>query len=254
MRADAARDGLVFDEVPPYRIRRTATMDEPALRRALFDAEDRLGRRLDETPRPHLVSAEGMPDPPDRFEIDLDREGPDAFERAARPGAQHAALWLCGRDLYRSRGRIVKAVEARIRVDPHARLDVVLAASQAFPLDVLDEIHAVFKSAPQSYLSRSQGLRGEDAQRRVTIVVRQGVLAPPDWIDTARDEVDVFQETTAARAVEVADQLGDALPAALITDASEEWRELLGRADPDQVAFASRALEREWTREAKEEG
>jgi Radical SAM superfamily/B12 binding domain len=248
MRADAARDGLVFDPVPPYRILRTATMDEDALRAALFDAEDRLSRRLDETPRPHLVSADGLPEPPDRFEIDLDRAGPADFERAARPGAQHVALWIRGRNLYAGLPGILRAAGARIRVDPHARLDVVLAAAEAFPLDVVDGLHDLFRAAPQSYLSRSQALRGEDAQRRVTIVIGRGASPPADWIEAARSAADVFREMTAAEAVEAAEALGEELPGALITDEGEEWRLLCEQADPDAVAFASRRLEAEWTR------
>ena len=116
MRADAAKDGLVFDAVPPYRIRRTATMDEDQLRAALFDAEDRLERRLDETPRPHLVSRDGLPDVADRFEIDLDRATAEDFARAARPGARHAALWLERPRSLRGRGP-----DRRRRPRPHPR-------------------------------------------------------------------------------------------------------------------------------------
>jgi radical SAM superfamily enzyme YgiQ (UPF0313 family) len=72
MRADAERDGVTFDPAPPYRLRRTAAMTEDAWRDALFAAEERLGRRLDELPRPHLVVPEGRPDSPDVFALDLD--------------------------------------------------------------------------------------------------------------------------------------------------------------------------------------
>jgi hypothetical protein len=253
MRADAARDGLVFDPVPPYRIRRTATMDEDELRAALFDAEDRLGRRLDETPRAHLVSGDGPPGAPDRFEIDLDGAGPDEIARAARPGARHATIWFRGGDLFRDSRRIVLAVESRIRVDPHARLDVVLESDRVFPLDVVDRLHAVFAAAPQSYLSRSQALRGEDAQRRVTVVLARGAAPAADWIAAARDEADVFLEMTAAETAARADQIGDELPGALVTDAEVEiggpdWNALLERADADQVAWSSRRAEAAWTR------
>jgi hypothetical protein len=248
MRADAARDGLVFDPVPPYRILRTATMDASALRGALFEAEDRLGRRLDETPRPHLVSADGLPDPPDRFEIDVDRPADAESERAALPGAQHVAHWVRGRDLFAAREHILRAVAARLRVDPHARLDVVLASPGPFPLDLVDRLHAAFRAAPQSYLSRSQSLRGEDAQRRVTIVIPRGAAPASDWIEAARDEVDVFAEMPTAQALDRAPMLGDEMPAALIVDDDPRWRELLERADQDSVAFTSRTIEAEWTR------
>ena len=42
------------------------------LARRLLRRRGRLGRRLDELPRPHLVGLEGQPDPPDVFALDLD--------------------------------------------------------------------------------------------------------------------------------------------------------------------------------------
>jgi hypothetical protein len=253
MRAGAAKDGLVFDSVPPYRIRRTATMDEDDLREALFDAEERLGRRLDEMPRPHLVSAAGMPAVPDRFDVDLDRADAAALERAAAPGAQHAALWLRGDDLFAARDRIRAAVAARVRVDPHARLDVVLQASREFPLDVVDALDAAFRAFPQSYLSRAQGLRGEDAQRRVTIVLEKGARVSGDWMQAARDAATVFEERSLEEAAADPGSIGDARPSALVVDGAGPggpgWQALLAGADSDDVAFQSRSLEAAWTAE-----
>src|SRR5262249_5145323 len=57
MRATAGQDGVEFDPAPPYRVRRTAGFSPDELLRALEDAEEKLGRRLDEEPRPHLVDA-----------------------------------------------------------------------------------------------------------------------------------------------------------------------------------------------------
>jgi hypothetical protein len=193
-----------------------------------------------------------MPAIPDRFDVDLDRPDLAAQAAASAPGAQHVAIWFSGRDLFAARAGIVEAVAARIRVDPHARLDVVLRSSQAFPLDVVDALQALFERSPQSYLSRSQALRGEDAQRRVTVVVPRGSSPPADWIEGARDATDVYEEQTAAEAVARAEDLGDARPAALVIGdlAAEEQEGLRERADPHAVAFDSRVLEARWTRDA----
>jgi hypothetical protein len=254
MRADAARDGLVFDPAPPYRIRRTASMSEDAILGALELAEERLGRRLDERPRPHLVSAAGSPFPPDRFDVDLDRgAAPDAS-----PGARHVATWFRARDLFARRELLVRAVEARIGIDPHARLDVVLVAGQPFPLDIVDRLKATFRAAPRSYLSRSLEHRGEDGQRRVTIVLPRGAAPAPDWIAAAREEADVFAETDFERALAGAARLGDDLPGALVLDQDVEiggagWRKLLDCSDPDAVAWTSRRLEAAWISRASGE-
>src|SRR5207248_9069981 len=61
MRATAEVDGVEFDPLPPYRVRRTATMTAERIRWCIEEAETRLGRRLDEMPRPHLVGRTGDP-------------------------------------------------------------------------------------------------------------------------------------------------------------------------------------------------
>ena len=96
MRASAAADGVIFNEAPPYRVMRTATFDEQALCDALLHAEEQLGRRLDEQPRPHLVREAASPR--DVFTVRLD--DPLTLQHVDGPGAQHVALWLEGRDLF----------------------------------------------------------------------------------------------------------------------------------------------------------
>src|SRR2546421_3234079 len=122
MRATAGADGVEFDPAPPYRVRRTATMTEEQIRFCIEEAESRLGRRVDEMPRPHLVA--GASDPADVFLFDVD--DPD-LSRMHAPGAQHVALWIGGRDLFAGRAAAFAAIDARIAVDPYASLDVVLA-------------------------------------------------------------------------------------------------------------------------------
>ena len=124
MRATAKEDGVVFDAAPPYRVRRTATLDGDALAELLAEAEDRLDRSLEEDPRPHLV----------------DGAGDDAtrIEEPARPAARHVALWARGEDLFDRRAELARAIDARLAMDPHGTLDVVLEARREFPLDLVD--------------------------------------------------------------------------------------------------------------------
>src|SRR5262249_42735602 len=119
MRVDAEREGVVFDPAPPYRVRHTATMTEDAWRDAFFAAEERLGRRLDEHPRPPPGGANGQPDPPDVSAFAL---APKSDGLCARRGAQQAALWLYAEDLSPRRDRIIRAIDARLAVDPYATL------------------------------------------------------------------------------------------------------------------------------------
>jgi hypothetical protein len=230
MRATAAEDGVLFDPAPPYRVRRTPAFSEEALLHTVLAAEERLGRRLDEWPRPHLAGS-----------------GVDGFA-PQQPGAQHLALWFRAPDLYARRADVLRAIDARLKLDPYATLDVVLSPGKPFPLDLLDAILARLRDAPPSYLSRALAHRGEDLQRRIAVVLDGS--QPPDWIDALRESAQVFREQGAADAVLDAERLGAGLPGARITGAVEPdlFDELARRADADCVAFADPALELSWTR------
>jgi hypothetical protein len=229
LRATAGEDGVAFDPAPPYRVQRTATFSEEALRETLFEAEEVLGRRLDEWPRPHL--SEG---------------GLDGFAPAQLPGPQHAALWFRGGALFERRGEILRAIDGRLGLDPYATLDVVLQPRGTFPLDLLDAVRARLQEGPQSYLSRSLAHRGEDAQRRIAVVLDGE--HPADFAEALDGQAQVFREQSAVQALRDAERLGIGLPAARITGAvtPAQFEELSRRAGADFVAFADPALERSW--------
>lgn len=229
MRATAEADGVLFDPAPPYRVQRTATFSPGQLIETLLLSEERLGRRLDEWPRPHLVDG-----------------GLDGFAPGQKPGAQHVALWFAADDLFARRDRIVRAIDARLQIDPYATLDVVLAPGDPFPLDLIDLVRAKLDAAPQSYASRALKHRGDDLQRRIAVVLRDG--HDRDWIDAVRERAQVFREQTAAQALRDAGRLGADLPGARITGPvdPETFDQLAARADGDFVAFADRTLETSW--------
>ena len=230
MRATAGQDGVAFDPAPPYRVRRTATFSEEALLETLLAAEDRLGRRLDEWPRPHLVDG-----------------GLDGFA-PQEPSAQHVALWFRTADPFTRRGEILRAIDARLRLDPYATLDVVICPDAPFPLDLLDLIRGRLRDAPESYVSRVLGHRGEDLQRRIAVVLRGP--QPPDWIEAARERAQVFREQSAGEALREPEELGASLPGARITGpvTTEDFSALARLADGDSVVFADEAVELQWTR------
>jgi hypothetical protein len=253
LRASAAQDGLTYDPAPPYRVQSTETLDREALSRCLFDAEEALGRRLDELPRPHLVEQPAAPC--DVFRVLLD--DPTTLEAAAQPGAQHVALWLSGRDLFERRDVALRALDLRLRVDPYATLDVVLRPESPFPLDLIELLHARLADATPSYATRALAHRGENLQRRVSVVLPAGVHFPADWLSALRDEVHVYREQSAKQALERAEQLGEELEAARILDTELErdvWSQLVTRADPSAITFAHRAHEAAWVQGVVEYG
>ena len=174
------------------------------------------------------------------------------MQRVSLPGAQHAALWLSGRDLFGARDRVLAAVAARLRTDPHATLDVVLRATAPFPLDLLDAVRAQLAAAAPSWQSRALSHRGEDAMRRLCVVLPEGALLPSDWIDAVRGEVPLFRDQPLVTALKHAEDLGGTFPCARVLASPDTARGLLEelgrRADGDSVCFADRTLEAQWTR------
>jgi hypothetical protein len=228
MRATAEADGVAFDPAPPYRVRRTATFSEETLWQTLLQAEERLGRRLDEWPRPHLCDG------------GIDGFGPQS------PGPRHSALWFSGRDLFARRAEILRALDARLSVDPYCTLDVVLAPRDPFPLDLLDVLRARLAAAPQSYASRALAHRGEDLQRRLAVVLCDDF--DPDWIQAIQRQAQVFRDQPLQTALRDADRLGAALPAARITGevAADAFEALACNANADFVCFSDPTLEAAW--------
>ena len=245
MRETAVEDGLVFEPDPPYRIIRTATMDERAIHDSLRAAEERLGRRLDEKPRPHLVDA--TPGALDVFRLELGRESSSARDAAARPGAQHCALWFSGDDLFAHRAELVRAIEARQAVDPYATLDVVLAPTEPFPLDLISLVQSRLDAARPSYATRNLKHRGEERSQRVSVVLEHALDVPPDWLEAVRGHVQVFRNQSMQQAMTDAGRLGDELPGARITGEGD-FALLEATADPECVVFADRRLEAAWQR------
>ncbi len=251
MRESAARDGLIFEREPPYRIIRTETMSEQDIAESLASAEERLGRRLDALPRPHLVAATPPVEPPDVFQLSPEKASGAERAAAARPGAQHCALWFEGEDLFSHHAALLSAIDARLAVDPYATLDVVLAPTDVFPLELLSMVRARLDTATPSYETRSRAHRGVAQSQRVTVVLARGVDVPEDWVDAVREEAPVFRDQSLQQAARDAAQLGVELPCARIvgpaTDAAARAK-LVAEADPECVVFAERALEADWQR------
>lgn len=253
MRASAEADGVSFDPAPPYRLRHTPTMTEDQWRDALFSAEDALGRRLDEYPRPHLVEPTGqaLPSPPDVFDLNLD-DGSSSVLHVSGPGAQHVALWVRGSDLFRHRDRLFRALDARLERDPYATLDVVLRPSAPFPPTLLDAIRSRLDAATPSYMSRVLAHRGDDLQRRLVVVLPPNLSWPEDSLHSLIRKVPVYRDQSLQQAASHALQLGEQLPNARVLDRHLEpdsWNELAEHADPESVCFADRSLEARWQAE-----
>ncbi len=251
MRADAQNLGITFDSMPPYRIRSTPTMTLAEMAKLLSEAEDMLGRRLDELPRPHLVGLDAT-NPRDAILVDLDSPNGEAEATAAMPLARHAAMWVQANDLWASRSRLEEVIAARVATDPCCTLDLVLKPSSSFPLDLLEFTRSVLSKAPPSYLSRVLEHRGENAQRRLSVVLEPSVKIARDLGLAAMELAFVYRNMSLATAAENADSHGDGRPFARVTGPvdllSLNFRTLVEQADPDAVVFEDRLSETHWTR------
>lgn len=247
MRASAAEDRIEFDRRPPYRVRRTPTLEEESIEELLALAEERFDRRLDEVPRPFLCDADPSARPRDVFAVELDAGGEEPTLRDA--GAAHASLWISGRDLWADRERCAAAIRARLAVDPYSVLDVVLAPTRPFPLDLLARLRDTLREEPFGYACRSGIFRDEERGRRISIVLRRDRSFPEDWIAAIREESPVYREMTLDEAYAAGSRIGTTLPSARIVAADQRSDEAMLVAmsvlcSPDDIAFADRALER----------
>lgn len=247
MRATAAADGVTFDPAPPYRVLQTGTMSQDVLRETLREAERRLGRRLDEVPRPHLVERAADAAMPDVLRVDV-----DAPISQQRPGAQHLALWLEARDPFSSREVMARVIDARLALDPYATLDVVLVAGGEFPLDLLALLRRTLDRGTPSYASRALALRGENLQRRVVIVVPKGAQLDREWLEAASEQVPVYRDQSVKQAlVALEEEEGPTTRARILGAVTPaQWSALVEAAEVEDVSFADRELEAKWLQAA----
>ena len=110
-------------------------------------------------------------------------------------------------------------------------------------------LRARLNSAPQSYASRALALRGEDMQRRISVVLPRELKLPADWLQALAEQVPVYREQSAREAAAYAEQLGDSREGARIMDSkidAASWRKLVEQADSAAVTFARREHELAW--------
>jgi len=251
MRRNAAKEGLFFDEAPPYGITRTGSMGKEDIMESIMQAEDILGRRVEEYPRPFLVDSDEAALPADILRVDLDCAEIDAMDVVSAPSARHVAVWMESADIFSRRSLIKRVIEKRMLVDPYCTLDVVLVAREPFPLDLMDIVRTSLDVGPEWYLTRHLSMRGENAARRICVVIPEDVNLPFEYLESLMGEAPVFKNMTVGDALKYPELLGDEIPAARITGkslrpGSERLKILARRADPEAVAFASRALEAWW--------
>ncbi|EQA44518.1 radical SAM domain protein [Leptospira broomii serovar Hurstbridge str. 5399] len=247
MRKDAEREGLIYLPKPPYRVIRTPNFSAEDLSSTLFSSEDRLDRRLDETPRPFLADFD--PNFDDVFCFSPEKRRDCGISDLARPGARHVAIWWKSRNLETGKSEFFLKLKQRLQTDPFTVTDLILYPEQPFSLKLINEIIMEFSSIPASYLSRSLAHRGENMLHRIVLVLSKESDFPKEWVEEAREYIPVFQEMSWEEAVRKAEELGGEFPAARIVEEdfhAQAWAALVKAADPETVSFSNREFERRW--------
>lgn len=247
MRKDAESEGLVYLPKPPYRVIRTPNFSPEALSSTLFRSEDRLDRRLDETPRSLLSD----PDPSvaDIFSFSPGLTEKFALEDFSISGARHVSIWWRGDNLEKSKKEFFDRLNYRFTKDPFAVTDLVLYPKTSFDPELITEIMEEFSKVPASYLSRTLAHRGENMLHRIVLVLPHGISFPLEWVSEIREYIPVFQEMEWEEAVQKSKELGGEFPGARIISKNgnaSAWKVLKENADPESVTFSDRVLEKRW--------
>ncbi|EPG64282.1 B12-binding domain-containing radical SAM protein [Leptospira wolffii] len=247
MRKDAENEGLIYLPKPPYRVIRTPNFSPEDLSSTLFRSEERLDRRLDETPRSLLVD----PDPTnaDVFSFSPGKDEKFGLTDFSLPGSRHVSVWWRSESLENSKQEFFSKLRSRFERDPFAVTDLVLYPDRPFSPDLIDDILDEFARVPASYLSRTLAHRGENMLHRIVLVLPLGKTFPLEWVEEIREYVPVFQEMKWEEAAKKAEELGgDFSNARIVENTRNEsaWKRLKEYADPETVAFADRALEKSW--------
>jgi hypothetical protein len=238
--------GLVFDDLPPYAVRRTPTLDESEMGELAAVCEALLDAAVVEDGRPLYATGEGG-HPPRAEQVALGEREPGP----AQGGAANYALWAEAEDPAAHQRELIRRLEARLRIDPHAVLDLVLLPGRAFDPTLLDHLRGAMAAAPTTYLERSRPTDGRSRQRRISVVIDRQAESrfPNPWLEQAGRKAEVVRRRTAG-------DLGGIGPGERLLVVGEEvslpeLRRAAQRCDLPlgRVHLAEAALEVEWVRE-----
>jgi hypothetical protein len=249
LRRESIQNSITFMPLPPYRVTKTEYFSEIELSKSLFNAEEKLGRRLDEYPR--ILLCEASKHIHDVLEIDTDIHSNTIQNKIQSPGARHFSLRIKGTDLFNKKDHLFKLIKQKIKVDPFCTLDVVLCPTNIFPLDLIEELIKLLNTTSNSYLSRVQSHRNENYQRRLSVLLSESNEFSQSWIAELNSIVSVFKDMKISFVTKNIKFLGYELPRARIVERSvtiPDWKKLQ-KADPESIVFLDRDLEKRWNSE-----
>jgi radical SAM superfamily enzyme YgiQ (UPF0313 family) len=182
LRRHAATYGLQADSRPPYAVQETRWL--PLDDRHDLEEELSAHPRLETDIPTRCWVGRRLPDLfPHRRLVEIERE-PFRF-----PDPEYAReAWIFkGRNLYARRNRLAALIQHAIRHSPHTLWQFVLAPADEEPLDLLDELIRLLRSAPPHLNDRypAMRLRQRMVSRRLMVLLPQRPPFSDSWIAEA---------------------------------------------------------------------
>ncbi len=208
LRRQAARQGISFQQRPPYHITGAPGWSATDMSAAIEFAQDRLGISLAPEMRPVLCDDKAAKHPCIRtkgaqfqFRFDLDKaEGIAALRLDTFDGAAaHVTLWICAQDPNAFRFQIRWAIDRLTTNNPFSSISIVLECAPNVALDIADAIDAALNNNLLStYLENLHSpCAGKRPQRRLFFLVRaQEAGISSDWLLAVRHIAQVIWVST----------------------------------------------------------
>jgi radical SAM superfamily enzyme YgiQ (UPF0313 family) len=234
MKKDSSLEGLVFDKLPPYRVFSTPNFSEDQIYNTLFQAEELLGSRVDEFPRPYLIDYH-----------------PQSKESLKFPGSypnftmnRHINVWWEGSDLFAQRDDFWNFFSKFQSKNPFCMADIILRPSSPFPLELIEWLEHKINLCQPHYINKTHRYRGENMQYRIIIV--NSYHLPKEWMVSIQNLAPVYHDTSSSEFIQKSPTEDEEFFRIIDEPSIEIWNKMKNIEDPDSLCFAKKKWEEKW--------
>lgn len=161
LRTNSQKLGIRYRDFPPYSITSSGeyTIDD------LLDTRDKVADILgyDPDPPPRPVLCDSFPG----MEIFI----PEKNQSKNSPSVRHGVLRVKTSDAWLHRGKILRKVNERRKLDPYCPLDLVLESKSLFPLDLIEQLLDI--DSPDCYITEKAEIYNVPGFIRIAVIGEQ---------------------------------------------------------------------------------